>query len=75
MNFLKMYPNNEYVIYDSVFDYYNKNIEEAFVRAFNEMFSKLLKLDEDELLKELASIINAKESEINKPMIKIIYKD
>lgn len=24
-DFLKMYPNNEYVIYDSVFDYYNKN--------------------------------------------------
>ena len=24
-DFLKIYPNNEYVIYDSVFDYYNKN--------------------------------------------------
>ena len=24
-DFLKIYPNNEYVIYDNVFDYYNKN--------------------------------------------------
>ena len=24
-DFFKIYPNNEYVIYDSVFDYYNKN--------------------------------------------------
>ena len=24
-DFLKIYPNTEYVIYDGVFDYYNKN--------------------------------------------------
>ena len=37
--------------------------------------NKLLKLDEDELLKAVADIINAKEPEINKPIIKIIKKD
>ena len=36
---------------------------------------KLLKLEEDELLMAVADVINVKEPEINKPIIKIIKKD
>lgn len=53
----------------------NEHKREYDVTISKKECNKLLKLDEDELLKAVADTINAKEPEINKPIIKIIKKD
>ena len=53
----------------------NEHKREYDVTISKKECNKLLKLDEDELLKAVADTINAKESEINKPIIKFIKKD
>lgn len=80
LEFIDIVELNEYVLDGPRKKSYIIYLTNEHKREYNVTISKkecnkLLKLDEDELLKELASIINAKESEINKPMIKIIYKD
>lgn len=53
----------------------NEHKREYDVTISKKECNKLLKLDGDELLKAVADTINAKEPEINKPIIKIIKKD
>lgn len=53
----------------------NEHNREYDVTISKKECNKLLKLDEDELLKAVADTINAKEPEINKPIIKIIKRD
>lgn len=53
----------------------NEHNREYDVTISKKECNKLLKLDEDELLKAVADTINAKEPEINKAIIKIIKRD
>lgn len=53
----------------------NEHNREYDVTISKKECNKLLKIDEDELLKAVADTINAKEPEINKPIIKIIKRD